>query len=184
VTLRLTLAGRVLLPLMKRRMLDELARVTAEGFGTGAPKWTGKSFDTRLSDYARFTAREAGLLVAAGDDSATEVTRQRLRSGATRVGASLRAALGVRRADEAFAALKLIYHQIGIEVDGGPSGGITVGRCFFADYYDGRVCTVVEALDQGLVAGLFGGASLAFFERLTEGRPCCRASIDPLPAAR
>jgi hypothetical protein len=165
-------------------MLDELARVTAEGFGTAAPEWTGGSFDARLKDYARFTAQQAGRLVTAEDDSATEAARERLRVGATRLGASLRRVLGVRRADEAFAVFKLIYHQIGIEVDGGPSGGLTVGRCFFADYYDGRVCTVVEALDQGLVAGLFGGASLAFFERLTEGRPCCRASIDPLPAAR
>ena len=60
MNLRLTLLGRVLLPRMRRRMLDELARVTAEGFGTAAPEWTGGSFDIRLADYARFTAREAG----------------------------------------------------------------------------------------------------------------------------
>jgi hypothetical protein len=181
VNLRLTLAGNVLLPRMRRRMLDELARVTAEGFATVAPRWTGRSFNAHLSDYARFTAREAGLLVALGDDSVTEAARERLRVGATRLGASLRGTLGVRHADEAFAALRLVYHQIGIEVDRGPSGGITVSRCFFADYYDAQVCKVVEALDQGLVAGLFNGPSLAFFERLTEGRPCCRASVQQVP---
>lgn len=181
MNLRLTLAGRVLLPRMKRRTLDELARVSAEGFDTVAPKWTGKSFDSRLMDYARFTAREAGVLVAAGNDSAAEAARERLRGGAARLGASLRRTLGVRRPDEAFAALKLVYHQIGIEVDRGPSGGITVSRCFFADYYDAQACKVVEALDQGLVAGLFNGSSLAFSERLTEGRPCCRAFIQQVP---
>jgi len=180
VDLRLILAGRVLLPRVKRRMLDELACVTAEGFDTAAPEWMGESFDVRLSDYARFTAEQAGRLVAAGDDSATEAAKERLRSGATRLGASLRRALGVRRSDEAFAALRLTYRQIGIEIDGEPSGMFTVSRCFFAGYYDPRVCGVVEALDQGLVAGLFDGWALEFSERLTEGRPCCRAFVRPV----
>lgn len=177
---RLILAGRMLLPRVKRRVLDELARVTAEGFGTAMPEWTGGSFDIRLGDYARFTAREAGLLIAAGDDSATEAAKERLRSGATRLGASLRRALGVRRPAEAFTALRLIYHQIGIEIAGGPSGGVTVSRCFFAGCYDPRVCRVVEALDQGLIAGLFDGWMLEFSERLTEGKPCCRAVVRPV----
>ena len=78
-------------------MLDELARVTAEGFGTAAPDWTGKRFDIRLGEYARFTAREAGLLVAAGDDSATEAAKERLRVGATRLwGLRCAETLGVR----------------------------------------------------------------------------------------
>ena len=165
-------------------MLDELARVTAEGFGTAAPEWTGGTFDIRLGDYARFTAREASLLIAAGNHWATEAARERLRVGATRLGASLRATLGVRHADEALAALKLVYHQIGIDLDCGPSGGITVSRCFFADYYDAQVCKVVEALDQGLVAGLFTGSSLTFSYRMTEGKPCCRASVQQVPVQR
>jgi hypothetical protein len=178
-------------------MLNRLARVTAEGFGRPAPAWIGRSFDVRLSEYARFTAREAGLLIAAGEDTTTEATRERLRAGATRLGASLRRALGIRRTEDAFEALKSIYRQIGIEVEcapsapaaagavaGGPPAMMTVGRCFFADYYSEPVCRVIEALDQGLVAGLFGGASLEFAERLTGGSLCCRALLRPAWAGR
>ena len=73
----------------------------------------------------------------------------------------------------------MFYRQIGIEVSGGPLGDIHVGRCFFARYYTEPVCAVVSALDQGLVAGLFAGASLEFQQRLTGGGACCRATLTP-----
>ncbi len=174
---RLTLLGRTFIPCVKLQMLDELAHVTAEGFETDVPKWAGRTFAARVAEYAEFTAHQANLLIAAGDDSAIEATKERLRSGAAQLGTSLRAVLGVQSPEEALDALKLLYGQIGIEIDGGLSGEITIGRCFFADYYSDSVCRIVEALDQGLVAGLFTGASLEFFERLTEGRPQCRAFV-------
>lgn len=174
---RLTLLGRTFVPCVKLQMLDELAQVTARGFETDVPEWQGRTFSSRVVEYAEFTAQQAGLLLSGGDDAEIEAAKDRLRSVATQLGVSLRAVLGVRNPEEAFEALALLYTQIGIEMDGGPSGEVTVGRCFFADYYDDRVCRVVEALDQGLVAGLFDGASLEFSERLTEGRPCCRALV-------
>jgi hypothetical protein len=181
---RLNLLGRTFIPCVKLQMLDELARVTAEGFETAVPKWSGRTFVARVAEYAEFTAQQAGLLVTAGDESAIEAAKERLRSAATQLGTSLRAVLGVHSSEEALESLKLLYGQIGIEIDGGLSGEVTVGRCFFADYYSDSVCRIVEALDQGLVAGLFDGASLEFSERLTEGRPQCRASLDPCQVAR
>lgn len=54
---------------------------------------------------------------------------------------------------------------------------IEIRRCFFADYYRAPVCRLMSALDAGVVDGLFGGASLEFTQRLTEGGGCCRAII-------
>ena len=178
---RLNLLGRTFIPCVKLQMLDELAHVTAQGFETETPEWVGRSFSVRLTEYAEFTAHQADLLIAAGDESAVEAAKTRLRSGATQLGASLRAVLGVGDVEEAFDALKLLYGQVGIEMDGGSSGEVTVCQCFFADFYSDSVCRIVEALDQGLVAGLFDGASLDFSERLTQGRPQCRASLRSCP---
>jgi hypothetical protein len=176
---RLNLLGKTFVPCVKLQMLDELARVTAEGFDADLPEWAGGSFAERMVEYAEFTADKANLLVISGDQYQIEKAQELLRSGAARLGTSLRSVLGVRTAEEAFEALKLLYGQIGIDIDGGPYGEMTVSKCFFADYYDGRVCRIVEALDQGLMAGLSEGGSLQFSERLTEGRPLCRALLRP-----
>jgi hypothetical protein len=180
---RLSLLGRTFVPCVKLQMLDELARVTAEGFDTHLPQWAGRNFAERMVEYAEFTAREADLLDGTRDEARIEAAQERLRVGATRLGTSLRSVLGVRNAEEAFEALRLLYGQIGIDIGAGPCGEVTVSKCFFSDYYDERVCRLVEALDQGLVTGLFGGASLEFSERLTEGRPRCRALLRPVAPA-
>ena len=183
---RLALLGRTLIPSVKLHMLDELARVTAEGFETAPPDWAGSTFQARIAEYAGFTAHHAGLLVAAGDDIGDR-SRQRAGSARARPGWGLRCAerLGIReRRGRLRCPQAVCTARLGIEVEGGTSGEITVGRCFFADYYNEDVCRVIEALDQGIVAGLFDGASLAFSERLTGGRPCCRASPADHPGRR
>ena len=177
MSLRLTILARSLRPAVKLRLLNELSRVTAEGFGTQVPAWVGESFAGRLTEYARFTARESERLLAAGDAAATAAVKDRLRTGSTKLGDSLRRTLGLRDVDEAFAALQLLYRQIEIELGGGPVGEVTVGRCFFSAYYSEPVCRVIEALDQGLVTGLLNGASLEFSERITAGAVRCRACI-------
>jgi len=158
-------------------MLDELARVTAEGFATTAPEWPGRSFAARLTTYAGFTSAEAGRLAASGDAIAIAAVKERLRRGAVGLGAGVRRRLGLRQPEEALAAWKLLYRQIGIEVTGEPGGEIAVTRCFFAGHYTEPVCEVIGALDDGLADGLFGGAVLEFRARLTGGSPCCRAVL-------
>jgi hypothetical protein len=179
MSLRLAVAQRWLPERTRLRMLDGLARITAEGFDAQLPDWAGNSFQIRLAQYASFTAREAGALVASGNEHAIEATRERLHSGAVALGEMTRRRLGLRCPDDAFAALRLLYHQIGIEMSGGPTGEMVVGRCFFADHYTQPICQLMAALDQGLVSGLFGGASLEFSERLTGGGRCCRALLQP-----
>jgi hypothetical protein len=180
MSLRLSLLSWVFPTMLKLRMLDELGQVTARGFGSRLPDWAGASFDSRLTEYALFTAREAGALLAAGDETAIAAARERLHAGARQVGERLRCRLGVRDSGEAFEAFQLFYRQIGIEVRGGPPGDVQVDRCFFARYYTEPVCVIVSALDQGVVAGLFVGATLEFQERLTGGGACCRATLTPV----
>jgi hypothetical protein len=179
MSLRLALLPRILPERAKLRLLDRLARTTAEGFEVKAPTWTGGSFDARLRQYAEFTAQEAGLLADCGDETAIAAAKERLRSGAQGLGEAVRRGLLLRRPEDAFDSFRLLYHEIGIEVNAGPLGEITIDRCFFADYYTESVCEIVVALDQGLAAGLFDGASLEFRERLTGGKPSCRAFLCP-----
>jgi hypothetical protein len=168
----------VALPLgLRLWLLDELARVTAEGFGSPRPLWAGLPFETRLTGYARFTAEQAEALLAGGDEAAVEATAARLRRGAAELGAKARRRLAVRDGADALRALAVLYRQIGIEVSTTGPGEMVVGRCLFADYFSEPVCRVVAALDEGIAAGLSGGARLEFVERLTAGAPHCRARL-------
>lgn len=171
---------------LRLRMLDELLRVTAQGFDLEVPRWSGGRFEDRCAAYAEFTAREAERLIAAGDMGAIESAKDRLRRGAVMLGTRTRHRLRIRKPVEALGALKLLYHQIGIEADGGTAGGdkFVITHCFFSGYYSERACQVVSALDEGLASGLFDGASLEFSERITGGRPCCRAVLRPRGSKR
>jgi hypothetical protein len=180
MSLRLALLRRVFPRRLKLRILDELAGVTAAGFGVRPPAWTSTSLTDRLADYANFTARHSSSLLDTGDREAVAAARKRLYQGAAELGRRTRRLLGVQTPEEAFDALELLYHQIGIEISGGPVGPVIVGRCFFARYYTEPVCGLILSLDQGVVTGLYGGASFSFSERLTAGRPCCRALLEPV----
>ena len=177
MSIRLSLVQRAFPARLKLWMLDQLAQVTADGFVAPAPDWPGRAFDERLAAYAAFTVRESEALLAGGDAAVVAAARDRLWRGASELGAGVRRRLGLRRPEEALAAWKLLYRQIGIEVEGDVRGEIRVTRCFFADHYTEGVCGLIAALDEGWASGLFGGATLEFSERLTGGRPCCRAIL-------
>jgi hypothetical protein len=177
VILRLALLKVALPAGLRLRLLDDLALVTAEGFGSPAPSWAGLPFETRLTAYARFAAEQAEALLAGHDEAAVDAVAARLRGGAAELGATARRRLGVRSAADALSALAVLYHQIGIEASTSGPGEIVVGRCLFADYFSEPVCRLVAALDEGLAAGLTNGARLEFVERLTGGAPHCRARL-------
>jgi hypothetical protein len=191
VSLRLTLLSSLPAGALRRAVLKRLARATADAFETAPPAWGALPFDDRLSAYADFTAAEAGRLLggdggdsAPADSARVDWTKERLHDGAAALGSDVRRGLGVRRPEEALQALQLLYGKIGIDVKGradggrpGGAGGIEVTRCFFAGRYTAPVCRLMSAFDAGVVDGLFGGASLEFSQRMTEGDSCCRAVI-------
>jgi hypothetical protein len=177
MNLRLTLLKRTAPRFLKARLLDELTGATAAGFGSARPRWTGRSFETRLREYARFTADEAGRVLSANDPLAAEAVKDRLRRQATELGARVRGGLRLRRPAEAVGALAVLYGHLGMDMSAGDEGEIVVRRCLFSDYFTEQVCTMVAALDEGMAAGLSGGGKLEFVERITGGAACCRARI-------
>jgi hypothetical protein len=189
MTLRVTLLRHLPGGIYRRRLLDELAQTTAAAFGTGAPDWRGSPYADRLAAYAEYTNAAAERLatptVPVTDALIADVAKERLYRDAVDLGAKLRRRLGIRGPKDALLVLGLLYRQIGIEVSGQATGGGTaaeradlhVSRCFFADHYAQPTCRLMGALDAGVVDGLFGGASLEFSQRITDGSPCCRAVI-------
>jgi hypothetical protein len=105
--------------------------------------------------------------------------RRRLYDGAFRMGGDLRAAFRVSDASGALAAARVLYRALNIDLTTNATGEIVIRRCFFSGFYSGPVCHLIASLDQGLFAGLSGGCRLTFTQRITEGRPCCLAVLEP-----
>jgi hypothetical protein len=183
MSLRLALLKHATAPAqLKTRLLDELALVTAAGFACDPPQWSGPTYETRLADYVVFTTTQAELLLAGQDASAIDAARDRLWRGAERLGARLRRQLGVRRDDDALAALAVLYHHLGIEMEVDQTGGhweLRVTKCGFAGSFSEPMCRVVAGLDEGIAAGLSAGGRLEFVTRITGGHSCCRARFEP-----
>ncbi len=185
---------------VKKRRLRQLFRLTADAFQTRAPDTSCLSFDRALLQYALFTREEAekaiqrdqGLPAIGQDhcppesrrdqglpesrqDRGLSAIRERLYQNAYQLGMELRKALRVKAPQQVVPSLKLIYRMLGIELSGHFPGEVLITRCFFSRFYSNEVCQVISALDAGLAAGLSGGGSLAFDQRITEGKDCCRA---------
>jgi hypothetical protein len=101
--------------------------------------------------------------------------QHRLFENACRMGEELRRTFRVTSPAEGFAAARVLYRGLGIDLQATPDGEITVHRCFFSSYYSAPVCRLIASLDAGVFAGLLDGGCLAFSERITEGHGCCRA---------
>jgi hypothetical protein len=187
MSLRLAMVRRLPDRVVDPLVIGRLARATAAAFGTSGRRQPGAHSSDRLAAYARFTAAETRR--HAGD----EAVGARLFQNAAALGRAARRGLGVRGPEEALDALTFLYRCIGIEIDGHGAGGapcqaagaaleggiidLQVTRCFFSDYYCEDTCRLMSAMDAGVVAGLFDGASLEFSQRLTDGSPCCRVVI-------
>jgi hypothetical protein len=182
VSLRLALLERRTPAWLKRRLLDDLARMTAEALGCTPPRWRSHGFENRLHQYAAFSAVEARRLLAGGDEAAVARARAQLCETAAGLGASLRRRLGVQQTSDVLRALTLLYRHIGIDIRVVGPESVEVTRCAFAGVYDEPVCRLVSALDEGVAAGLSGGWRLHFSERLTGGGSCCRAFFEPAQA--
>jgi hypothetical protein len=176
---RLFLLERWLPGPLRRRMLDDLARLTAESFGAAAPSLAGLSRRDAVRRFAEFTRTEAERALAGKGPMTAELVRARLHDRARALGLSVRRRLRIVTRAEAFRALRLLYRGIGIDIDADwRSGRVVVRRCAFSNTYTPEVCALVSALDAGIVAGITGGGALAFSGRITEGASCCRARVE------
>jgi hypothetical protein len=172
--LLLTIAKRyVPLPVQKYE-LERLFKATIEAFECAAPTMRGLNYIKRLELYARFTREEAEKTLRAG--RAAEV-RSRLFENARRIGQYYQKAFRTNSMEEVMQAGGLIYRQLEIDFQGEAGGQIIIKRCFFSSYYSTRVCHLVSALDEGLLAGLSGGRRLSFSQRISEGHSTCQAYL-------
>jgi hypothetical protein len=175
---RFTLAAvRLLMPFgLRRQALEQLFARTAAAFGSPVPPPETRGTKGRLAEYARFTRARAEEALRHGEDLAP--LDRRLYRAAYGLGAGYRLRLRVRSVAGAMAAARLIYRNLGIDFRGTPEGDVTIRHCSFARMYTPQVCTVVSALDRGLMAGLARGGELHFRQRITEGAESCRACLE------
>ncbi len=160
---------------IREKILVELFEATAEAFECPAPAHDHLSYDECLRAYALFTREQAEKALKSGRD--LPALKERLYQNAYPLGRNLRQWLGVDEMDEVMEIGQILYRAIGVEIEGDAQGNVTVNRCYFSQFYSGRVCDLISALDDGVFSGLSEGGRLAFSERLTEGRPFCRARL-------
>lgn len=166
---------------IREEILAELFEATAEAFECPVPALDHLSFDECLRTYALFTSEQAENALLSGDDTAAIKTR--LYQNAYPLGEKLRKWFGVDTMEEVMALGQILYRAIGVEIrddtrgNTNTQGDVTVERCYFSQFYSSPVCDLISALDDGVFSGLSGGARLAFSQRLTEGRECCKAKL-------
>ena len=162
----------VLRPFVVRRLL----RRSAVAFGARLPSsGRPRSGSELLRAYATFSAARAELLLAGCGD--LDYVQLDLWRTADQMGRGLRRWLGVKTLADAMAAARAVYRALDIDLRGSAAGEVVVIRCSFAAVYGPEVCAVMSALDAGLFAGLTGGRTLTFTQRITEGAPACLANL-------
>lgn len=162
-------------PYLQRRALHDLFGHTAAAFGVPVPRLDGLASNDLLAEYAVFTRDRANAAIARGDD--LPAVQQRLHRRARGTGTDLRRLLRVRTRADFLMATRILYRMIGIDVARQGTSDVCFHRCFFSQYYSPSVCGLIAALDDGLVAGLSGRYALVFRQRITEGAPCCLATL-------
>jgi len=161
---------------IKRKKLNELFRLTADAFQSEPPELHGLSFAECLSKYALFTKQQAESYLQSG--CPLEEVKQRMYQNSYVFGQNLRKSLRITTWEEVVAALKVIYKLIGIDFQYDRQDEIIIKQCIFSKYYSGEVCRLISSLDEGLAAGLSGGGSLCFNQRITEGGSCCKGYFE------
>lgn len=156
-------------------ILAELLAATADAFACPAPSLGQHSYDKRLRAYAMFTREQAEKALQSGHDATA--LKIRLYQNAYPLGEKLRNWFIVKTIAEAMELSQILYQAIGVEITGDTQGDVTVKRCYFSQFYSSPVCDLISALDDGIFSGLSGGGRLAFSERITEGRACCKAKL-------
>ena len=145
-----------------------LSDLTARAFQVPGRSLWNKPAELALRQYAAFT-------VSCMDER--EADPNVLYREAYAVGSRLRQLTGISEKRDAERLVFYLYRNIGITMLGELPGEITVPDCFFARFYTPRQCAVMSAVDAGIIAGICGGGSLRFSQRITEGCGMCRASF-------
>ena len=170
------LALKICIPsFIKKKKLEQLFDLVADAFRKMPPSLNGLSYKERLKAFALYTSKETETRIQAGQN--LEKIKKRLYKNASMLGQRLRKDFGIRTLREVMEMSNILYQILGIDFEGDASGEVTIKKCFFSDYYSPQVCQIISSLDEGVAAGLSGGGTLSFSERITEGKDCCNARL-------
>ena len=161
---------------LKGRKLLELFKITSDAFECEIPETKGLKFNQLLTKYAVHTKEEAEIVIRNG--RSIDEVKNRLYKNALSLGEKIKTEFGIKSIDEAFEMVKIIYDLIKIDFENNSDGEILIKRCFFSSYYTDEICSLISSLDEGILVGLTGGRDFRFFQRITEGKDCCKAKIN------
>jgi hypothetical protein len=173
MNVRLALAEIHIPRFIGRKRFRALSALTARAFEEPLPDFEAGSFEQELDSFSRWTQALAEKATQSGPRR--EAIEERLRAAAFDFGRGIGRELGLRNRNEVMRAARLLYRILGIDFRGTDTGEIVMARCFFSGRYAPATCALIASLDEGVLAGLAGGGTLAFQARITDGAPACRA---------
>jgi hypothetical protein len=158
--------------LFRRIQLQLLMNLTAHALGVRSVRLWTRSNAEALKVYAEFTAQH---LQAGADDALL----QRMNSEALKTGRLLRQLFFVHSTSRAQRLIVALYRNIGIQLSFAADGHLCFHRCYFSSHYTPAACRAASMLDDGIICGIMHhpARSLCFSQRITEGCPCCKASL-------
>jgi hypothetical protein len=160
---------------VKKKELMNLFEIAASAFEKTVPPMEGLSFNECLAQFAHFTKLEVDKLNLRDEDLPT--IQDLLHQSAYEFGYKFRKQFRISTTRDVMEVSRFLYKILGIEFKGTEKGSITISKCFFSQCYSPSTCRAMSSLDAGIIAGLSGGGTLAFSERITEGSKSCKAQF-------
>ena len=138
-----------------------------------APSLKGCSGKECLRIYRSFTEK---IMKDRSMEELSEL-REAMYQRAFAVGRILGHLPGINTPEDKNRLARFLYRNIGIRIESRLPEELCVRRCAFARVYTPQMCYCMSGMDEGILCGIFGGGSLLFSGRLTEGCPSCLAGI-------
>jgi hypothetical protein len=122
------------------------------------------------------------LINTMGHDKAIKKGREVMFKEGFSLGQKFKGTLGVGNSlDDLIRAAKILYKVLGIEFSIEQTEKdemvMIVNHCSLSEYYTSETCQVLSAADEGVVQGLNHCIKMRFTKSITEGAPCCLASL-------
>lgn len=106
-----------------------------------------------------------------------EALKKSLYQNAYQIGKLCKRLLHVSDTDLLRELIVVLYQNIGIRLQWIDMHHFAVSECYFSKYYSADICHVMSNMDAGIISGLLNMNYLQFSQRITEGKPMCKACI-------
>lgn len=168
-----------------RSLLEEVAPNELQKVSMEIKPPTGSIEERRAVMATNHSLLVKSLSDGIGHDRAVEVGREALFKVGVRLGEESRKRLGVGDSvEDLLMAARVMYSVLGIRFTFSGEDGdhrIEFQRCALSEHYSELTCTVLSAIDEGVVRGLNPKASMSFERKITSGFPTCTACVTITP---